>query len=69
MWTVRVTDLLLYFDSKKSLQRLSQNLNFWTNCLTFVQAGVQVQQLASKDTDRSWCRFQGFHRQAQSYLD
>ena len=42
---------------------------FWSSLTQFFIKTVQVQQLASKDTDRSWCRFQGFHRQAQSYLD
>ena len=43
-----------------------ESATFWAS---FAHSCVQVRQLASKDTDRSWCRFQGFHRQAQSYLD
>ena len=44
-------------------------ISFWSSLTKFFIKTVQVRQLASKDTDRSWCRFQGFHRQAQSYLD
>ena len=44
-------------------------ISFWSSRTKFFIKTVQVWQLASKDTDRSWCRFQGFHRQAQSYLD
>ena len=44
-------------------------ISFWSSRTKFFINTVQVWQLASKDTDRSWCRFQGFHRQAQTYLD